>query len=142
MRSPDNKQRGIDSEKRIIKHLSTRGKASAINNDNDNPDILWKRRIEPLFEEHYYDYALEAKSVTGITMCQVGVMAITKEQWDETREYANNHQLYPSLIVEIIVKGSFNMYWLLNADVIDMKMRKTMASFTVWQVINLGEQIR
>ena len=145
MRSSDNKQRGIDSENRIIEYLSEglRGNAYKIKfrmNDG-NPDIVWNKRIMPYFEEHYFEYALEAKSVTSITVGEVGVIAITTEQWEDTKEYAEKRGMTPALIVEVIVKGSFKMYWLLSEKVVEEKMRRTMASFTVWQVVRLGERI-
>ena len=134
MRRSANKNRGLRGEKRTKEYLEQFGSVEWITYPWNNPDLEW------LPEDKIVGYAVEVKSTLGITEGKAGRIWITKKQWSDVKDYAFENNLLPCMIVELL-GGRTKGYWMINADAINAKMRKS-ASFTVWQIVNVyGERI-
>ena len=130
MRRRANKIRGIKAEHRTLAFLRKHGGSAHRVVDAENPDLVWRR------------YAVEVKSTLTVTDGRASRIGITRKQWEDTKVYAQTHNfLMPVVIVEIIVRGSFYMYWLLTGGIIEEKMRNNYASFSLWQVFRHGIKI-
>ena len=129
MRRSQNKQRGLEGERRTIKYLEQFGEVEKVVYPWSNPDIVWRPK------NRLAHYAVEVKSTLGITEGKAGRIWITKSQWKEVKKYANENNLLPCMIIELL-GGRTKGYWMISADAIEKKMRKS-ASFTVWQIVNV-----
>lgn len=131
MNKRENWKRGTVAEERTLAFLDEkRGRVERVT-DVKNPDLIWESDYSEML-------AVEVKSVEGITKGKVGRITITKGQWENTIQYAEEKRYTPCVMVEIIVRASFRMYWMLTRKRVDDRMGKSSATFTVWEVVRDG----
>lgn len=133
-----NKVLGLRAEQRTRKYLAERGIISSVDYPHANPDCVW----HPTFGK---PKAIEIKSILHITKGRTGHTAVSRKQWQDTKEYAALRRYEPAVIVEIYNRRGMRTYWLLNEAIVDGQGRrvksKKMISFTVTQIITWAERI-
>lgn len=138
MRRSVNKTRGNRAERRTREYLEKVGTVIDRARKWQNPDFEWFPVPGQI------GYGVEVKSALSITAGEVGRIGVSRTQWGEILEYCELYHLEPLLVLEVIVRGSFRMYWSLNRKQVDERFKQTtakMACWSIWQFLRDGRRL-
>lgn len=148
MRRSRNKARGNRAEQRTRKFLEKFGKIFNTASGWSNPDFEWYPDdievlgIIPGFGP--IGFGVEVKSALSITAGEVGRIGVSRTQWVEILRYCEHFNIEPLLVLEIIIRGSFRMYWCLFDYQVNKRFEATtakMACWSIWQFLRDGRRI-
>lgn len=133
---------GRESCERIAKKLEEFGAVvlaeKKANGAYGKPDIMFKIGS--------YSYGIEAKRCKGVAFKKgVGNVSITFTQWEGLLRWCEKFCAKAIIIVEIIVLGGENLYFVVEGETVNKKFEKARGKarfgFSMWQVIREGHKL-
>jgi len=140
MRTVKRVQLGKETVKRIAKELEKIGTVKIEAGTNGKPDICFKPEYK-----FSLTYGIECKRCKGIAFKKsVSSVYITKSQWNSLMEWCDVDGIEPLVIVEIVVKGGKNLYFVFGWGDIENRFNKGKGKaigLSMWQIMHLGKKL-
>lgn len=135
------RRRGKEGEERMYALMMDLGVAKKVPDMWDNPDFTWTPYDVEVVG--WGPYAVECKSIVHHAKNYVGRIKISREQWDETKDFCRvNSPRKPIVMVEVNIRASpIKIYYILTNEQVEAKMSENHACFTVWEIIKDGIRI-
>jgi len=141
MRTVRRVQLGKETVERIAKELKKIGTVKIETGANGKPDI----EFEPKTKKYTLVYGIECKRCKGIAYKKsVSSVYITKSQWNSLKGWCTEIHMLPLVIVEIVIKGGENLYFVLEFEEIENRFNKgngKAIGLSMWQIIHLGKKL-